>query len=464
MTEKKFDLNIEKILESWEPAHAVREIIANALDEELLTDTEEIKIFKRPDGAWCIRDFGRGLNYFHLTQNENQEKQKHPKVIGNFGIGLKDALATLDRNSIDVEINSSHQSFRTARLAKGEFGDVTTLHAVIGPAKFPDMKGTEFILKGLADEDMEKAKQLFLRFTESSLIESTSKGDIIGRDTKNDASYIYINGVKVAEEANFLFSYNITYLDAKIRKSLNRERTNVGRSAYTEAIKRILKKSNSRIAAFLLANDLKRLSENESFDELSWVDVQIHAISTLNALGDYIFVTNEEVVNNTSIIDDAKNEGRSLIVIPKNLKAKIDNVKDASGNAITSLENFLSAYNESFSFEFCEADELSERKKYIWSFLAEIVDLYGGLPERVREIKLSKTMRKTISEDNTLGCWDPLEDNIVISVKALDSLECFAGTLMHELVHAKTNFHDVTREFENELTELIGKLTVKLLN
>jgi hypothetical protein len=28
-----FDLNIDKILENWEPKHAVREIIANALDE-----------------------------------------------------------------------------------------------------------------------------------------------------------------------------------------------------------------------------------------------------------------------------------------------------------------------------------------------------------------------------------------------------------------------------------------------
>lgn len=36
---KEFDLNIEKILENWENYHAIREIIANALDEQVLTNT-----------------------------------------------------------------------------------------------------------------------------------------------------------------------------------------------------------------------------------------------------------------------------------------------------------------------------------------------------------------------------------------------------------------------------------------
>ena len=34
---REFDLNIEKILENWEVYHAIREIIANALDEQILT-------------------------------------------------------------------------------------------------------------------------------------------------------------------------------------------------------------------------------------------------------------------------------------------------------------------------------------------------------------------------------------------------------------------------------------------
>ena len=88
---KEFDLNIENILENWEVYHAIREIIANALDEQILTDSRDVEIYEDEEEWWHIRDYGRGINYHHLTQNENEEKLKHSKLIGKFGVGLKDA-------------------------------------------------------------------------------------------------------------------------------------------------------------------------------------------------------------------------------------------------------------------------------------------------------------------------------------------------------------------------------------
>ena len=127
---KKFDLNIEKILENWETFHAVRELIANALDEQLLTNTKEVEILKHGN-SWIIRDFGRGLKYTHLTQNENQEKLSNPNVIGKFGIGLKDALATFDRKGIKVTAKSKHSQITIAKSEKEGFNDILTLHAII---------------------------------------------------------------------------------------------------------------------------------------------------------------------------------------------------------------------------------------------------------------------------------------------------------------------------------------------
>ena len=114
MPAREFDLNIERVLENWTLAHAIRELIANALDEAALTGTPEPEIAKDGDGRWHIRDFGRGLRYEHLTQNENREKLANPeKVVGKFGVGLKDALATFDRRGVGVRIRS-------------RFGDITT--------------------------------------------------------------------------------------------------------------------------------------------------------------------------------------------------------------------------------------------------------------------------------------------------------------------------------------------------
>lgn len=104
---REFDLNIEKILENWEVYHAIREIIANALDEQILTRTKNIDIYQDDSSWWHIKDYGRGLNYHHLTQNENDEKLNNDKLIGRFGVGLKDALATLYRHNIKVKIKSN---------------------------------------------------------------------------------------------------------------------------------------------------------------------------------------------------------------------------------------------------------------------------------------------------------------------------------------------------------------------
>ena len=104
---RNFDLNIEKILEGWETCHAIRELIANALDEQALSGTGDVGITEDREGVWHIRDFGRGLKYEHLTQNESQEKLQNPgRVIGKFGVGLKDALATLNRRGVSVCIRS----------------------------------------------------------------------------------------------------------------------------------------------------------------------------------------------------------------------------------------------------------------------------------------------------------------------------------------------------------------------
>ena len=81
-----FDLNIEKVLEHWSVPFAIRELIANALDEQALTGTADPVIVNDGAGCWHIADAGRGVRYEHLTQNENAEKRRHPQVIGQFGI------------------------------------------------------------------------------------------------------------------------------------------------------------------------------------------------------------------------------------------------------------------------------------------------------------------------------------------------------------------------------------------
>lgn len=458
---KKFDLNIEKILENWETFHAIRELIANALDEQLLTNTKEVEILKQGN-SWIIRDFGRGLKYTHLTQNENQEKLSNPNVIGKFGIGLKDALATFDRKGIKVTANSKHSQITIAKSEKEGFNDILTLHAIIEDPKETTFVGTVFELVGISDKDIEEAKNLFLKFSGERVIESTKQGQVVKKKGTN--GNIYINGVKVAEEENFLFSYNITVLNASIKKALNRERTNVGRSAYTESVKKILLACQSKEVAEILAKDLTNINMGTAHDELTWIDVQEHSVKILNQQGKYLFITSLEAMQHPDMIDQARNSGHEIITIPENLKYKIQGSTDLSGNPIVDIGQFVENYNNSFDFTFIDPNRLSDKEKAIYKLTPRIIELFGGQPYKVKSIKISSTMRKDFfGEVETLGCWDEKTSSIVISHKTLISIADYSGTLIHELTHAKTGHDDVTREFETSLTKILGQLCGRIL-
>jgi hypothetical protein len=75
----------------------------------------------------------------------------------------------------------------------------------------------------------------------------------------------------------------------------------------------------------------------------------------------------------------------------------------------------------------------------------------------VKNLKISETMRKEIySNHETHGVWEPSTGTIVIKRTQLSSLTNYAGTLLHEIIHAQSGFGDVSRDFEMKLTELLG--------
>lgn len=465
MTEARlFDLNIEKILEAWDCAHAVRELIANAIDEQRLSATADIQVFTTEDGDWIIRDFGRGLRYEYFTQNENVEKlQNAGKVIGKFGVGLKDAMATLHRNKVSVIIRSAHCEITLAQVAKRDFDDVVTLHAAVHPSPDPTMVGTMIILSGLSDEQMERAMGFFLRFSEEDMLESTRIGDILRRKP-GQAARIYVAGLLVAEEENFAFSYNITALTEPMRKALNRERTNVGRTAYTDRVKQMLLNATKGGIAEELADQLQALQSGFGSDEVRWKEVAIHAVRILNGSGNYLFVTADQLMTNSSFVEHACDDGIKIIAIPDSIQQEVVGMTDLRGEPIRDLGHYQAEWNDSFVFDFVEAGVLSTAERSVFERAGAIAALIGGLPDHVEAVRVSNTMRVDFATGNdALGLWDGSTNSIVIRRDQLSSVSSFAGTLLHEIVHARTGFDDVTRSFENALTDVIGQTAAAAL-
>ena len=137
---------------------------------------------------------------------------------------------------------------------------------------------------------------------------------------------------------------------------------------------------------------------------------------------------------------------------------------DLSGNPIVDISQFVTTYNDSFSFEFVTIENLTKSEREIFDMTNDILNLIDGKPRSVRDIKVSSTMRKDFfGEAETHGIWDPNTSSIIIHRPMLNSIKDYAGTLIHEALHAKSGLGDVSRNFESELTIAIGQISEKAL-
>ena len=457
---REFDLNIERVLENWTIPHALREVIANALDEQALTGTAEPQIFADAEDRWHIRDWGRGLRYEHLTQNENKEKLAHPdQVVGKFGVGLKDALATFDRHRIAVVIRSRHGDITTGKQAKHGFDDIETLHALITDPADPGFVGTEFILSGraLTERQVDEAKGLFLRYSGDEELGVTPFGSVLRRTHNRAKARIYVNGLRVAEEDNFLFSYNITSPTAALRRALNRERSNVGRSAYTDRVKAILLACDQDEVIDTLVADLQKYEQGTWHDETQWLDVGLHACKQLNARRQVIFLTAFELSYAADFVQRAQHDGYEIIVVPETIRRKLPSLRDAVGNPIRDLDRYRDEWQDSFRFTFVDPADFSAAERAVWDALPRIFAARGGRPRNVRDVRISETMRLMEGRyQEAVGVWEAGEGRVIVKRTQLQSLAIFAGTILHELSHALSGAPDVSIEFEQQLTEELG--------
>jgi hypothetical protein len=424
----------------------------------LLSSTEPIEIYKDNNGHWHVRDFGRGLRIEHFTLNENKEKSTNtPGIIGKFGVGLKDALATLHRRRVEVYIRSRFGDFFIRQHSKSDFAGIVTLHVAAMPPS-QDIEGTDFLFAGLTDDDVQRTKSYFLTFSSEKELDDTAYGSVFAGQMGQ--SKVYINGVLASIEPGFLFSYNITSLTETMRKQLNRERVNVGRSVYTERVKSILRSSTSQFVLQSLADQLAQRQSGQLCDELQWLDIRQLAINSLQQSNQVTFVTQEEAVARPEVIEKIQSDGYRVVLIDASEKSKVVQQEQQGGPAVRTLENYFVEYNETFQYKFVEKENLLPHELHVFGeapAIAALVGIFHDLPK----ILVSETMR--LDRVDTLGVWDSELKAIVIQRDQLSGLESFAATLLHELAHATSGHTDSTVAFENVLTAYLGKVAARAL-
>lgn len=177
-----------------------------------------------------------------------------------------------------------------------------------------------------------------------------------------------------------------------------------------------------------------------------------------------MFVTASDLNTFRDAIDHALNDGLKVVTVPENIKKSLRGITDLKGNPVRDLGVFQSEYLESFEFKFVSPEKLSKAELKIFEQRTKVASLIGGLPRKVKSIKISETMRPEFMTGYTpQGLWQESSGTIIILREQLRSLLEFAGTLLHEIAHAKTGYVDVSRDFENALTDMVGQLAASSL-
>jgi hypothetical protein len=223
----------------------------------------------------------------------------------------------------------------------------------------------------------------------------------------------------------------------------------------------MLLSSSAAVVAGILTADLTAMEHGTEHDEVRWTDVAVHACQIMNAQRKVVFVTASEHVAWRDAIDHAVSEGCQVITIPDNIRRCLSGLGDVTGKPIRDLAILQQEWAHGFEFSFIDSQDLTDSERKVFERWPAVAELGGGLTTNVQEVRISETMRPdAINGDRTVGLWDPESGRIIVKRSQLSKLANFAGTLLHEMTHARSGCSDVSRDFEEALTDLLGVLAV----
>jgi hypothetical protein len=187
---------------------------------------------------------------------------------------------------------------------------------------------------------------------------------------------------------------------------------------------------------------------------VKWNDVAERVVRKLAAIDpDTVFVTASQRWSHPELIRRAEAEGRHVFVIPDALAARL---RVAVDDGVTTLERFVAAWNERVVVEPIDPGHLEPGERAVLALAGEVLSVLGRRRDEWNVV-VSETLHLTPDGTETAhGLWEPAYRRIVINRRCLASVELFVATLLHEIGHAITGATDLTAEFEDGLTDLLG--------
>lgn len=429
------------LIENMSKEKAISELISNAIDASLNKDSP---LLTSNDGYIIIEDVGMGLKIENLALGQSGS-YNNDRASGTFGEGLKlSCYCILKQTKEPIIIETVKYRIKAElKVHKESKSDLL----VFTWGALDKLSGTKIIFKGTSEE-LEKAKEMFLLYN-------------FNYSKKEDGIFlpggtIFVNGVKSGSYSELFFTYNL--VGYGVKNIIDRDRKRITSDDLAHFLLEHLKKIRSKeIFENILFNDcfeLKLLYEN--FD--------IFCSAFIKDLFKDII---ESKYRTTKIclstpydsISDRMAEEKGFLVL-RNIDSRLRGILlkigyKTSVNVVLELGGieYRNVVHNEILFE-----NLTDEEKLVWSNLKNIVvKEYGLLIWKTFHI-CDAFMDSGLFQ--TQGAYFP-KFNVIFVLRELlnkNKMESLIGVSIHEIIHMKYQVHDCTREFENYLTEKIGKL------
>eukprot|EP00055_Hartaetosiga_balthica_P015223 m.88462 g.88462 ORF g.88462 m.88462 type:complete len:291 (-) comp8810_c0_seq3:1410-2282(-) len=238
MTEEWMDLNLStELCPHLSVNDALCELVMNAIDAA----PDKVPEFSALDSSTIVlRDQGEGLRLESFTVG----RTVGDKVVGRFGVGLKDAVAVLMRNKAQIEIDSHLGSYRF-EVKPGVLG-TNTIHiqrhkacgnTIITVSKLQD-----------AHASVKAVKKLFLCFSHLKLLYTKDDFQVLlpEKQTGKNRGCLFVNGVAVKVPQSLFLSYNFKNATMNQRRACDRDH-NVDAVKFKKFFKETLRSHYSRL-------------------------------------------------------------------------------------------------------------------------------------------------------------------------------------------------------------------------
>jgi len=154
---------------------------------------------------------------------------------------------------------------------------------------------------------------------------------------------------------------------------LNRERANVGRSAYTDRIKAILLTVETPAVLTRLVDDMVGFAKGATRDEVKWNDVAERVVRQLAVSDpDTVFVTAGQRWSHPELIRRAEIDGKHVFVIPDALAARL-----RDDDTVTTLERFAAEWNDRVVIEPIDPARLAADERAVFDLAGDVLTLVG---------------------------------------------------------------------------------------